>query len=101
MINYSYYNFGLGDYYSSQTLNLFDVRLIRNLPDLKAKLTGGLNYSRGRGSAGYDQINFALGGQWNIRPELLLSTEFEFRTKSTDEEDFNNTFFFAKLIYNF
>jgi len=102
VMNYAYYNYGLESTYASQSLNLIQYTVYRSIPDVNAVVHAGLGNSVGNGNASFAQFSLRLGGIWQIRPDLKLVSEYEFRNKSvTDGDSYANSFFNARLSYQF
>lgn len=102
LINYNYYNFSKAIYYSSQSTSMLEVMLYRNLDPRSIIVNAGLNYSHGNGNASFGQFSILTGVVWEIIPEVKISANYELRSKSiTDGDSFTNSFFNARINYNY
>ncbi|NOZ07384.1 MAG: hypothetical protein GXO91_00720 [FCB group bacterium] len=100
--NYAYYNFGKGSLYSARSVNEMKFILQRRLSRRDAVLRSGLSLSKGRGAAVFDQLSLLLGVDWQLRPDVRLLGDWEYRRKYLpDAHHFQNSYFKARLIYDF
>jgi len=100
--NYAYYNYGKGLLYSSQSINEMKLIFEYKLNRWETTVRSGVSLSNGNGPAVFDQSSAILGADWQIRPDVKLMADWEYRRKLLpDSHHFQNYYFKTRIAYDF
>lgn len=100
----NYFTFSKGQYFQSQNLNFFDLKINRKNTKLFNSVKIGGNVTFGYGAAEFEQYTFKTGFEKRIYEVLILKTNFEYRRKivlSPEITKYNNYQVTANLVYTF